>query len=138
RSYCTGPREDRSPLAPLRPALLRPNWHPDTVRSAGRPSLGVGQEGGGVVAEVAPRDVQAQGNEVVLRAGVGGLRQAFACRYLESGGSLAVLQELLGQSTVRMTQHYARLADDYARREFERLDDQTVGGTVAGPKGAVR
>jgi integrase len=74
----------------------------------------------------------------VTRFHVHQLRHTFACRYLESGGSLAVLQELLGHSTVRMTQHYARLADDYVRREFERLDDQTVAETVAGRNEAVR
>jgi integrase len=74
----------------------------------------------------------------VARFHVHQLRHTFACRYLESGGSLAVLQELLGHSTVRMTQHYARLADDFVRREFERLDDQTVAVTVAGRSEAVR
>ena len=83
-------------------------------------------------------NVRVQKLSGVERFHVHQLRHTFACRYLESGGSLAVLQELLGHSTVRMTQHYARLADDHVRREFERLDDQTVAATVAGHSEAVR
>ena len=48
-------------------------------------------------------------------------RHTFACRYLERGGSLHALQQLLGHSSVVMTQHYARLDDEHVRREFERV-----------------
>jgi integrase len=63
------------------------------------------------------------------------LRHTFACRYLERGGSLAVLQELLGHSTVVMTQRYARVSHEAVRAEFERLEGKrcaAVAGTVAG------
>ena len=49
------------------------------------------------------------------------LRHTMACRWLEAGGSLAALQELLGHSSVVVTQRYARLAETHVRAEAERL-----------------
>jgi integrase len=49
-------------------------------------------------------------------------RHTFACRWLEEGGSLAALQEILGHSTVLVTQRYARLTDEIVRKESERLE----------------
>jgi len=38
-------------------------------------------------------------------------RHTFACRYLEAGGTLASLQQILGHSTVVITQRYGNLSD---------------------------
>jgi integrase len=49
------------------------------------------------------------------------LRHTFACLWIERGGSLAALQEILGHATVVTTQRYARLGSDLVRREAERI-----------------
>jgi integrase len=48
------------------------------------------------------------------------MRHTYACRMLEAGVSLAAVQQLLGHSTVVMTQRYARISDEGVRREVER------------------
>lgn len=50
------------------------------------------------------------------------LRHTFAVRYLRAGGSLAVLQLILGHSTVRMTQRYAQLSESWVHTEATRID----------------
>ena len=55
------------------------------------------------------------------------LRHTLGCRYLERGGTLHVLQELMGHSSVVTTQRCARLSEDAIRAEAARLSGQTVG-----------
>lgn len=60
------------------------------------------------------------------------LRHTFACRWIERGGSLAALQQLLGHSSIVTTQRYARLMDETVFAEARRLSGQTVANAVAG------
>ena len=62
----------------------------------------------------------------VQRFHVHQLRHTFACQWLEAGGSLAALQQLLGHSTVLTTQRCARLDEDAIRSEALRV--QSAGG----------
>jgi integrase len=52
------------------------------------------------------------------------MRHTFACDWIERGGGLAALQQILGHASVVTTQRYARLSDDAVRREAERLTAQ--------------
>jgi integrase len=57
----------------------------------------------------------------VKRFHVHQLRHSFACTWLERGGSLAALQQLLGHSSIVTTQRYGRISDDMVRAEVERV-----------------
>lgn len=58
----------------------------------------------------------------VARFHVHQLRHTFACKWIERGGSLPALQQILGHASVVTTQVYARLSDDAVRREAERVN----------------
>jgi len=45
------------------------------------------------------------------------MRHTFACSWLEQGGSLAALQQVLGHASIVTTQRYARLTDDHVMTE---------------------
>jgi site-specific recombinase XerD len=55
------------------------------------------------------------------------MRHAFACQWLEKGGSLAALQQVLGHASITTTQRYAKLSDEAVMREAARLE--VTGGT---------
>jgi integrase len=48
-------------------------------------------------------------------------RHTFACRWLDAGGNLAVLREILGHRDLSTTMRYARVTDELIQREAERL-----------------
>jgi len=49
------------------------------------------------------------------------LRHTFGCRWVERGGSLAALQQILGHNSIETTQRYARLSDRHVQHEAERV-----------------
>jgi integrase len=63
------------------------------------------------------------------------MRHTFACQWLERGGSLAALQQILGHASVVTTQRYSRLTDEIVMRESERvtrgIGSQVVAKVVA-------
>jgi integrase len=60
------------------------------------------------------------------------LRHTFACRYLEAGGRLSALQMILGHSTSRMTERYAKLSDEAVFDDMDRIGKATSDGTNDG------
>ena len=50
------------------------------------------------------------------------MRHTFACQWLERGGNLAALQQVLGHASIETTQRYARLTDDVVMQEARRIE----------------
>lgn len=71
----------------------------------------------------------------VARFHVHQLRHTFACRYLEHGGSLAALQQILGHASVTTTERYARLLHTHVMQDAQRVNG-TLNGDNNGENGA--
>jgi len=59
------------------------------------------------------------------------MRHTFACQWLERGGSLAALQQVLGHASITTTQRYAKLSDEAVMREAGRIDGLARRGGVS-------
>jgi len=58
------------------------------------------------------------------------MRHTFACQWLVRGGTLAALQQLLGDASIVTTQRYAKLSDEAVMREAQRLQGPSEAASV--------
>jgi site-specific recombinase XerD len=49
-------------------------------------------------------------------------RETFATNFIRLGGSLAVLQKLMGHSKISMTMKYVHVDEDMKQKEIDRMD----------------
>ncbi len=63
----------------------------------------------------------AQGQRRGPRFHVHRTRHTFACRYLEGGGGVTMLQEILGHASVEQTQQYGRPDEKAIRADAQRV-----------------
>ena len=94
----------------LRRVPLEPDQR-DEILSRGGPLVPYGDGSQGAFAKFVRRHSRVRDFHVHQ------LRHTFACRWIECGGSLPALQQVLGHASVVTTQMYARLSDENVRRE---------------------
>jgi len=58
------------------------------------------------------------------------MRHTFGCQWLERGGSLAALKEIMGHASIRTTLRYAQASDDMIRREAKRVNSVAAMATA--------
>jgi len=59
------------------------------------------------------------------------MRHTFACSWLEQGGSLAALQQVLGHASIVTTQRYARLTDEIVMAEKLKMEQRATKRTTS-------
>ena len=75
---------------------------------------------GRLVATVNADTLARRARSVVQKFHVHQTRHTFACRWLEAGGSITALQEVLGHASVTTTQRYGRPSESSVKREASR------------------
>ncbi len=56
------------------------------------------------------------------------MRHTFACQWMDRGGNLGALQQVLGHASIVTTQRYARMSDELVMREAVRIASIAGGG----------